>query len=218
MPSKAVLKILNGENAGQEFVFDFNPTEYTVETGNRFQVINFPELSAPLLQFVTGEGETLSFELLLDDTLALGTKERPPLLKRLALLEKALAVDPELHAPPLVSFSWGQEILPQAVVEKLSKRFVLFNDEGLPVRVRLSLTLKRYLTPGQQKEAEDRHSADVSKLRLLREGENIFLLAAKEYGTVAAWRLIARENHLRNPLEVPVGTLLKLPPWRGPGV
>ncbi len=138
MPAKAILKILNGEHAGEEFVFDFNPAKYTIETGNRFQVVNFPELSAPLLQFVTGEGETVSLEFLLDDTLKRSPKPLPPLNKRLAQLERALAVDPSLHAPPLVSFVWGQEILPQAVVEKLSKRFVLFSEEGLPVRVRLS--------------------------------------------------------------------------------
>ncbi len=214
MPAKAILKILNGEHAGEEFVFDFNPAEYTIETGNRFQVVNFPELSAPLLQFVTGEGETVSLEFLLDDTLKRSPKPLPPLNKRLAQLERALAVDPSLHAPPLVSFVWGQEILPQAVVEKLSKRFILFSEEGLPVRVRLSLTLRRYLSPQEQKEASSPQSADVSKVHWLKEGENIFLLAYKEYGDVSAWRLIARENRLRNPLEVSPGTWLKLPPRR----
>lgn len=217
MPAKAVLRILNGKNAGREFVFDFNPAEYTVETGNRFQVVNFPELSAPLLQFLSGEGETVSLEFLLDDTLPPPSGQRPPLLERLARLEKALSVDPSLHAPPLVSFSWGREILPRAVVEKLSKRFVLFDHQGLPVRVRLRLTLKRYLTPEEQREERSPESADISKLHLLREDENLFLLAFREYGTLSAWRLIARENRIRDPLEVPAGTLLKLPPRRSGG-
>ncbi len=214
MPSKAILKILNGKYAGEEFIFDFNPAEYTVETGNRFQVVNFPELSSPLLQFVSGEGESLSFEFLLDDTLRPGPGSKDPLWKRLSQLEKALAVDPSLHAPPLVSFLWGREVLPKAVVEKLSKRFVLFNEQGWPVRVRLSLTLRRYISPEEQKEARSPESTDVSKVHLLKEGENLFLIAYQEYEDVSAWRLIARENGLRDPLSVPVGTLLKLPPRR----
>ena len=44
----------------------FNPEEYTLNRENNFAQIAVPGLSAPLIQFVNGNQQTLEMELFLD--------------------------------------------------------------------------------------------------------------------------------------------------------
>lgn len=42
--------------------------------------------------------------------------------------------------------------------------------------------------------------------------DNIWNVAAKECGDASAWRQVAKENKIMNPMEVKAGTQLKVPP------
>ncbi len=205
---KAQIRILVNNKEIDKVTFDFNPAEYSIDYGNRFQVTNLPSLEQPLVQFVSGEGETLQMELVFDTT-----AEDPPgdVRQKVKKLLQAVHINPELHAPPICEFTWGS-IHFQAVIEKVSQRYVLFRDDGVPVRTKINLSFRRYTTPKEQKDKKSLCSSDVSKRRTVIQGDNLFLMAWREYGDPRAWRLIARANDLEDPLDLKPGTVLILPP------
>ena len=57
-----------------------------------------------------------------------------------------------------------------------------------------------------------KESSDKTKRRVLTADDSLWALAHREYGDVAYWRLIARQNRIENPRLVEAGTALELPP------
>src|SRR5262249_33265599 len=152
-----------------------------------------PGLGAPILQYVRGNARTLSLELFFD------TFERQrDVREHTDRVYRLLEIDPETHAPPLCTFTWGTFNL-RCVVERVGGRFTLFLTDGTPVRATLSVTLKEYVEVEVEVRAVPTESSDHVKTRLLRRGDTLSSLAAAEYGDPAKWRPIAEANNVDNP-------------------
>jgi hypothetical protein len=210
MPQKlerAVIKILAGRNEGVERQVLFNPAEYSLEISNNFQEAALPGLANPILQFVNGQAQTLSMELLFDTWTDGGGED---VSKITGTFAEMLAIDADLHAPPPVEFKWGSCAF-KAVVERLTQRFTMFNADGRPVRATLSITFKQYRTLSEQLETPRRSSADRTKRRVLTADDSLWAMAAREYGDPRYWRVVARHNGIANPRLLEAGEVVVLP-------
>lgn len=206
--AKAVVVPLDGRNANKPITVLFNPTEYSVEYSASFQEVSPPGLSSPIIQFVNGNARVLTMDLLFDTyTDGGGTDVKVVTDEFVGLVE----IDGDLHAPRHVEFRWGTFTF-RAVVEKISQRFTMFRSDGTPVRATLTVTFKQYRTITDQLDNPRRNSADKTKRRVLEAHDSIWLLAAREYGEVRYWRLIARENDVDDPRRIESGSVLVLPP------
>ena len=119
-------------------------------------------------------------------------------------------IDSELHAPPVCRFIWGTFLF-QCIIERITKKFTMFLPEGIPVRATLSVTLKEYRDVDIQIKETDLHSADLTKTWTITQGESLWSIAAREYGTPADWRLIAEANNIDNPRILFTGQKLTIP-------
>ena len=128
-------------------------------------------------------------------------------------IARLLEIDPELHAPPPVRFVWGP-LRFQAVIERLTQRFTMFREDGVPVRATLNVTFKEYKTIEEQLSEKPNQSSDWTKRRIIAEGDRLCLIAAIEYGDAAEWRDIADANDLDNPRLLQPGREIVLPPLR----
>jgi nucleoid-associated protein YgaU len=128
-------------------------------------------------------------------------------------IARLLDVDPELHAPPTVQFVWG-DVHFRAVIERMTQRFTMFREDGIPVRATVNVTFKEYKTIEEQLNEKPNHSSDWTKLRVIGEGDRLCLIAAIEYGDPAVWREIAEANDIDNPRLLRVGDEIALPPVR----
>src|SRR5712692_5429137 len=93
-----------------EFVAVYNPTELLFEKQMQFAEITIPGLDAPLQQFVRGQAEKLSIELFFDSTekgMGLGAVS---VTKQTDQVFQLARIDPDSHAPPVVTFSWNHHI------------------------------------------------------------------------------------------------------------
>lgn len=206
---KATIEFLKGRRAGKGPVeVMFNPAEYNLELSSNFASTALPGLNNPVLQFVHGEAQTLSMDLLFDTYTNQGGADVSKITGELA---QALLIDGDLHAPPPVLFVWGSFSF-QAVVEKLSQRFTMFLENGIPVRATLNVSFRQYQPIQEQLQNPRRNSADKSTRHVLSSDESLWHLAANVYGDPAQWRLIARRNGIANPRQVPPNTVLILPP------
>lgn len=207
---KATIDILTGSHKGERIRVLFNPTEYTLERANSFKSTSVPGLSGPLIHFINGEADTLSMELFLDDY-----TDRPPdgrsVNQRLDELANLLEIDNDAHAPPIVRFVWGKLAF-KAIIEKLSRKLAMFQPDGRPVRATVSVSFKEYKTLTELTSQPRLQSADKSKRRVIVGRDSLWLLAAREYDDVTAWREIAIANDIDDPRAIAPGQWVTVPP------
>jgi hypothetical protein len=132
--------------------------------------------------------------------------------------------------PPLVRFVWGKAWNVLGVVVAVSERLERFTTDGVPQRSWLRLRFRRVeedVTPAAAEEGPpppvltglaDRPQAEVpppgpaEREVVFQRGDRLDDLAARTYGDPRLWRWIAWVNGLVDPLRVPPGTVLRLPP------
>lgn len=197
------------ENLPKEIPVRFNPTEYQLQKQNSFADINIPGLETPPIQFVRGSGEKLTTELLVDtsDTLKDVREEYVNALRGLMNIQR------ELHAPPIVKFVWGGSVF-RGVLESLGVTYVMFRSDGVPIRARLSISLKEYRPVEIQIKERPTASPDFEKTYTVVRGDTISAIAEKVYRDASVWREIAKANDIRDPRRIAPGRVLSLPKLR----
>jgi contractile injection system tube protein/LysM domain-containing protein len=184
----------------------FNPTQYVIEKGNAFAEIPIPGLETPPIQFIRGNAERLTTELLLDTSDTLEDVR----LKYTDQLRGLLKVQPALHAPPILRFTWDTQVF-VGVAESMTFTYQLFTPEGIPLRANLTLALKEYRPVDQQINETPRQSPDVDKAYTVRRGDTLSDIAAAAYDDPAPWRAIARANDIADPRTLAPGRVLRVP-------
>ena len=184
----------------------FNPTQYRIEKSNTFVDVPIPGLEAPPIQFIRGNAEKLSLDLLVDTTDTLVDVR----LRYTDQLRGLLDIQSELHAPAIVRFIWDRQIF-RGVIESLSINYVLFSPDGTPLRAQLGLSLKEYRPIEEQIAKEKTTSPDVDKAYTVRRGDTLSSVAAAAYGDPALWREIANANDIDDPRHLEPGRVLRVP-------
>jgi len=215
----AQIKIKDSELAGGSRNFprepikvQFNPTEYTLSKSAQIAEIAIPGLDSPILQFVRGQNEKLTLDLFFDTTregMGDNVRDVRELTRPVYQLVK---IQPETHALPRITFSWGEGLSFHAVVESIQQKFGLFNAKGIPLRATLSVTFRQYRTLEEQLKELDPQSSDRTSQHVVQAGETITQIAYQVYGDSAAWRPIADENRIANPRLLSPGASLEIPP------
>ena len=202
---KAAIIVERGNKKTERIDVLFNPDEYTIENSNEFSWDTVPGLSQPLAHFISGKVPTLTMDLFFD-TYEKGADVREHTKKVVSLLD----VDKDLHAPPLCKFVWGS-LQFKGVVERVSQKYTMFLESGIPVRARLSVTFKAVAGFKEQFQNIPRQSADRTKRRTVKQGDKLWIIAAEEYDDRSLWRDIARANAIDDPTRLEPGTVLKIP-------
>jgi nucleoid-associated protein YgaU len=204
--------------SGERIAVLFNPEEYTVNRDLTFAQLAVPGLSAPIVQFVHGNAQTLDMELLVDsyeasDLAAAGSDVRVLTQKVVGLMDIA----PSLHAPPPLIFAWGSLTF-TCVLQKCAQRFVLFRADGVPVRARLQTTFSEFRNVEMEAREVKRETADYTKTHVVLDAETLPTIAYKVYGDAERWRPIALCSGIDDPTALAVGQKLSIPrlPYRDP--
>lgn len=192
----------------------FNPTEYQLSKQNTFQEVPIPGLNAAPIQFIRGSNEKLTFDAVVDCS-----DEMKDVRKQYVdALRKLLAINGDLHAPPVVKFVWGGGVTDDGkprefvgVIESLNITYTLFADAGFPVRAKLAFALKQYTTVAQQREETKKNSPDVEKTYVVQRGDTLSAIAEQAYGDPEPWRAIAKANRIIDPRTLTPGQVLTLP-------
>jgi hypothetical protein len=183
----------------------FNPNEYEISAGNKFNWQEIPGLSQPIAQFGSGSETTLSVTLFFD-TYEQGTDVRTYTKKISSLLD----VDKDLHAPPLCRFVWGSLDF-KGVITSITQKFTMFLDTGEPVRATLNVKFQLAQSVTEQYQNIPRQSADRTKQRTVKQGDQLWHLAHEEYENSGMWRSIASANNIDNPRKLQTGKRLIVP-------
>lgn len=119
-----------------------------------------------------------------------------------------LAINAELHAPPICQFSWGTFVF-VGVLQQADVRCTLFLPNGVPVRATVDVTFRQF-SDGRM-ETGMLQSANYFKQYTVRPGDTLSGIAGELYDDPAKWRPIADENSIDNPLVLELGQVLIIP-------
>lgn len=215
--------LLTNTVTGTKIPVQFNPEEYTLNRDINYAQAAIPGLSAPILQFVSGNLQTLEMELFLDSyekhtvgstTVNAAQSDVRDLVRKVTDL---MSIEPSTHAPPVLLFTWGSLAF-TCVLARVTQRFLMFLPDGTPVRARLNVTFNEYRNIDLEAKEVKRETSDYSKRHVVIEGETLASIAAAEYGDPRVWRVIAIANRLQRARRLVPGSKLLLPnlPYRDP--
>ncbi len=198
--------IITNLDNNEELSVLFNPKEYTIEKKTPWTEMNVFGMDSPPVQFTMGERKRLSMELIFDTS-----EEKTDVREYTDKMDALMLVNAQEHRPPILRFAWGNLSF-ECVLEDLVQRFTLFMNDGTPLRAILKVIFKEYSTAAAQLSNTRRESADHTKRMVIREGESISSIAAREYHDPAKWRVIAEANRIDDPENIRPGTIVELPP------
>jgi hypothetical protein len=215
--------IITNTVTGERIPVMFNPEEYTLSKDINYAQTGVPGLSAPLLQFVHGNLQTLEMELFLDTYE--GHQEGSRVVNRAGEDVRTLTrqitdlmnIDPTTHAPPVLLFTWGSLSF-TCVLARASQRFIMFLPSGTPVRARLQVTFNEFRNADLEAREVKRETADFAQVHVVRQSETLSTIAWQAFGNPALWRPIAVHNNIDDPQSLTVGKRLLIPalPFRDP--
>ena len=205
---------LTNTNTGDSVSVLFNPEEYTLAREINYAQATIPGLSAPLLQFVNGALQTLEMELLVDTLeahTAAGAQAGSDVRVQTRKVVDLMNIDPKTHAPPIVLFAWGSLTF-TCVLARATQRFIMFRQDGIPVRARLQVTFNEFRNVELEAKEIKRETADFTKRHTVGQEESLSAIAYAEYDDPALWRPIAIRNGIDDPRVLETGVELAIPP------
>lgn len=190
----------------------FNPNKYTIKKTSKFNSAQINNEDNPALQYLSGDASTLSMELFFDTYHQRdgGSKAYEDVRKYTDEIQNLLYIHSDDHQPPMCLVSWGSLAF-KGYLTDLTEDFTMFSNEGMPVRALLKVSFKGYTSMKEQMQSTSKQSADRTKERTLKEGDQLWAMAAKEYDDPDKWREIAKANNIDNPRKLKNGQRVIVP-------
>ncbi len=212
---------------GEALSVMFNPTDLAFSRATQYADLAIPGLALPVSQFLRGDAETLSLELVFDSTEGGMGEGATGVTGMVHAFHQFVQVDGDKHATPLVRLSWGADFPGNAYsnaaepagtfdarVMSVARKFTLFSPSGTPLRATVSLSLKEYVPLAQQLATINYRSPDHTRTHVVQMGETLPLIAHDAYGDAGQWRVIADANGIADARRLRPGAVLQLPPTR----
>lgn len=192
----------------------FNPSQYTLSEEASYEQIPLPWKDDPLTVYAGGSAKTLSMELFLDTSPVLTTstftnEKATDVSKKVREITDLINIDGRFHAPPEVKFIWGSLSF-FGVITHVESTYTKFAEDGMPIQAKLNVHFMEVVDSWSGRKSPF-ESPDRTKSRTVREDYSIWDMAAKEYGDISKWRIIAKANGISDPLHIAPGTVLKIP-------
>ena len=218
-------KIVVTDEKGREVAtipVQFNPSQYTITDRPVYSerarnkedepAVNYngSQLSTLSVQLIFNSAEFTSVESLVGQAKNMITgEEETDITETIDQITDLTRIDGSKHKPPNCTFVWGS-LLFAGHVESVGVTYTMFDGSGKPISALVNLTMRGFNNP-QGDRKSPRQSPDRSKSRVMTEDSNIWLVADREYGDVREWRRIAEANDIMNPLDIPVGSVIRVP-------
>lgn len=218
---KLKITVCNVENgivsidSSKEFEFILNPSvyEHAFEIGYSQKVVNGQ--SASNTKFSATKPETLKISTLIDCSGVIGgeagSKDLKTQLKELT--DIVYRYEGDKHEPNHVRVLWGSQIF-FGRLETISVDKTLFKANGEPLRAKLQLQFKQFMTNEEEALRANRSSPDLSHLVEVKAGDTLPLLCYRIYKDSSYYLEVARYNNITEFRDLEPGSKLHFPPLR----
>ena len=200
----------NSAKEDASFIFQYNPSQLTINKSVNWNGLSVNGTNLQAKQFASGNAKTISISNILFDTTVMGEmnvyEEYIEYLEEMTLVQQ---FEKELR-PPLLTLSWGKgNYFFDCVLTTLNYDFTMFNKEGVPIRAIVNLTFEEIDLGTSTKKEKSRKAM---KSYTVKSDDTLQKIAQSELGSATQWKIIAVANGIDNPLDLPVGQQLQIPP------
>ena len=219
--------VIINKDTNEQVACMFNPKEYTFSKQNKWSEKTAKGKNVSHLEFGGGDAASLKLQLFFDTTepqragsltLKAGDDVRKctkGLWEMMKVNKNKVNPDTKIGEPPHCTFKWGEMWAFEAVIDSISQKFVLFKDDGTPLRAILDVSFRQVRDEGQYPRTNPTSGGmPDERLRIVQQGERLSLIAYEEYGDARHWRYLADLNQLDDPLALRVGQLLLVKPLK----
>jgi hypothetical protein len=205
-------KVIN-DSTKEEVPCMFNPFEYTLSKSNSWEKKNVIGQNIPDITFSQGGSISLSLNLTFDTQLTdSDVREHTNKLWKMMMIDSTTEDQVSgKGSPPKVVFSWGKLNF-KSVITSMTQKFVLFKEDGTPLRCQVSLTLEQVMDDNAvspQVQGAQTTGASGGGNQTKKQGDRIDTMAASSTGSANNHRAVAENNNMDNPMKTKNGSKIK---------
>lgn len=191
-----------------------NPETYSQKIEIKYSDKQAQGTSGKLPKFTKIEPQKMDFELMFDRTGVingatageLGVDEDIDKLQKLIVEYQG-----DKHRPRFVSIYWGT-LQFDGALESMDISYKLFSSQGAPLRAIVKTTFIGSVGDKKRVAKENAQSPDLTKVRVIMEGDTLPLLCYKIYGDAKYYIEVAQVNNLNDFRYLKTGSKIKFPP------
>lgn len=212
----------NKKLAEQEktFTVRFNPNTFTVANKIEFKKTDAKGKDGGDPQFDKIPPLEFSVEFTIDGTgVTIGdlskSEQDDYVKKQIKKLREVTGsnINGEIHRPNYLGLLWGSFYI-ECVLTSLNIVYNLFDRQGVPLRAKVTCAFLERIGPGKDGRKSRLESPDLTKYKLIKEGDILPMVARDNYDSSTYYLQLARVNKLKNFRNIPPGTKLILPPMK----
>jgi hypothetical protein len=196
-----------------EIKFQFNPKEVSITKSAKWERKPTKDKKAGPPEYSGAEPCKMTLELFFDASAKDGVNVVEQVDKLFGCCVPYRQFDKkETEMPRLVVFAWGKVRSFAAYVSQVQAKFTRFTADGIPIRAVCTINLEEIDTDPDPKQNPTSGSQWSDDLHTMVSGDSLALLAYREYGDPQFWRLLAAYNRIDDPMRIPDGMQLAIPP------
>ncbi len=193
-----------------QYQVQINPETYEHKHSTEFSTDHGIDAAGAIAQFKARAPEELSCDITIDATGVVAgvtsVEDEMGNIRKLAYGFKGA-----IHSPNYLRVVWGKLSF-DCMLARMDVSYLLFSPTGVPLRARLGLHFRQHQTPADLARSAGKESADLTHLRVAREGETLPLMCYNIYDGPALYPRVARVNDLNDLMHLPYGDGLGFPP------
>jgi len=193
-----------------EFIVMFNPSTYSQKYEVEYEQAQGQGTTGSTQKFGRIKPQDYSFEFVFDGTgVSLEKKDVSTLIER--FFEVTGKINSDIHRPLYLQISWGH-LISRCVLKSAEVTYNLFKPDGYPLRARVKAVFSENVDDTLRTAEEGKNSPDLTHYRVVKEGDNLPLMAYRIYKDPSYYLKVARVNRLNNFRDLEVGTQIQFPP------
>jgi LysM repeat protein len=197
---------------GNSFEVMLNPASYNRSYSISYNDDEAQGQSASSLKFNVIKPQDFSFNIILDGT-GVVDQFAPAVKDQIQRLRDIVAYSGDEHQPPVTKVLWGTLIF-FGCLTSMSVDYTLFKPSGEPLRAKVTIVFKEFMSQEEESLRADRKSADLTHVVEVRAGDTLPLLCERMYKDSGYYTQVARLNNINNFRDIKPGTRLFFPPLR----
>jgi Contractile injection system tube protein len=198
--------------SGDPYEFMINPETVKWQRSIEYAEEQVPDSSTSAQRYKYTPGDTLNFDVVIDCTGIVNDKRMDMTKEITSLTSIIFTYQGKIHRSNFVVISWGQRFIFKGVLTTFDTSFTLFSQDGTPLRAKISLGFKKYVSPSTQEKVNQKLSPDISHFVKLQDGMSLPQLCYKIWDDTAYCIHVAKYNKLDKFRKLSSGQKLIFPP------